>query len=167
MFYAATGDCGTEELSRLFNVKPYAMSVRATASQLHTCAIEAGFGACRKSGKGFERFQRKRQGNGQGAGAKFALCVRIYMVEKLRKNYSLSLWLTRLFFYISFVFCNWFDIESAFNYMSYAGLFGLALERSFWLMAASGLIGAVITEVLFAGAQICSLRIENSYGSAQ
>ena len=37
------------------------------------------------------------------------------MVEKLRKNYSLSLWLTRLFFYISFVFCNWFDIESAFN----------------------------------------------------
>lgn len=70
------------------------------------------------------------------------------MVEKLRKNYSLSLWLTRLFFYISFVFCNWFDIESAFNYMSYAGLFGLALERSFWLVAASGLIGAVITEVL-------------------
>ena len=70
------------------------------------------------------------------------------MVEKLRKNYSLSLWLTRLFFYISFVFCNWFDIESAINYMSYAGLFGLALERSFWLVAASGLIGAVITEVL-------------------
>lgn len=70
------------------------------------------------------------------------------MIEKLRKNYSLSVWLTRLCFYISFVFCNWFYIESVFNYMSLAGIFDAALERSFWLIAATGLLSAVVAEVL-------------------
>lgn len=69
------------------------------------------------------------------------------MIYKLRKNYSLSVWLTRICFYVSFIFCNWFFIEGVYNYMSIAGLFSVELERNFLVIAISGLLSAIIAEI--------------------
>ena len=57
MFYSATGECGAEELGRLFNVKPYAMKRAAqTASRYSATQLKSALELCSRAEKDMRDF---------------------------------------------------------------------------------------------------------------
>lgn len=78
------------------------------------------------------------------------------MLEKLRNHYSLTLWLTRLVFCVSYIFGNWYNIKSSCFY--YSVMLSQPIFTQLWLCLVVGLLSSIIWLLLIS--VICNFLIK-------
>lgn len=67
------------------------------------------------------------------------------MIKMLRKNYALTLWLTRLVLGLSVLFGQFFNIESNFTLWA---MLGMPVPRAWYVWLAYGVVSVIVVELL-------------------
>ncbi len=81
------------------------------------------------------------------------------MLEKLKKNYGLTVWIVRIVFYLSFTLAQLVNIDSILNYVSAAWQVPYGWHTFLFI----GVLSAVLTEIFWRLAFRIGLKLVNLY----